>query len=98
MTYGATRLRVTPHEFMHDVRPTLSSRGFTEHQINQVEQSFHSSLMGDANHPGWATGIDKKTLDATLGYMSKHPDTTAIGPHHWDVVREVMEHNIKIRH
>jgi hypothetical protein len=94
---GASRLRVTPHEFMHHVRPALSNRGFTEHQINQVEATFHSSLIGDPNHPMWKAGVDKKTLDTTLDYMSKHPSTTAVGPHHWDVVREVMEHNINVR-
>ena len=94
---GASRLRVTPHEFMHDVRPTLSSRGFTEHQINQVETAFHSSLMGDPNHPAWKAGVDKKTLDETMGYMRKHPDATAVGQHHWDIVQEVMEHNINRR-
>ena len=90
------RLRVTPHEFMHDVRPVLSSRGFTEHQINQVEQTFHSSLLGDPNHPSWKAGVDE-TLNATMGYMRQHPDATAVGQHHWDIVEEVMKHNINNR-
>ncbi len=94
MDTGASRLRVTPHEFMHEVRPSLMNRGFTEHQINQVEMAFHSSLMGDPDHPSWKAGVDQKTLDTTLGYMQKHPGTTMVGPHHWDVVREVMEHHI----
>jgi hypothetical protein len=79
---------------MHDVRPVLSNHGFTEHQINQVEAAFHSSLMGDPNHPSWKAGIDKKTLDQTMEYMSKHPDATSVGPHHWETVRQVMERNI----
>jgi len=90
-------MRVTPHEFMHHVRPVLSSRGFTEHQINQVEATFHSSLMGDPNHPSWKAGVDAKTLDMTMSYMRKHPSATGVGPHHWDVVEEVMKHNIDHR-
>jgi len=82
---------------MHEVRPALSNHGFTEHQINQVEAAFHSSLMGDPNHPGWKAGIDAQTLDATLGYMSKHPDVTSVGPHHWDTVRQVMQRSIENR-
>ena len=88
--YGE-RPRVTPHEFMHNVRPALSGRGFTEHQINQVEAAFHSSLLGDPDHPSWKTGIDPKTLSTTLEYMKSHPDVTAVGPHHWDTVQQVME-------
>ena len=97
MDTGASRLRVTPHEFMHDVRPTLKSRGFTEHQINQVETAFHSSLMGDPDHPSWKAGVDQKVLDQTMGYMKQHPGTTALGEHHWATVAEVMQHNINRR-
>jgi hypothetical protein len=79
---------------MRIVRPSLSNHGFSHHQIEQVEAAFHSSLSHDPDHPDWAAGIDAKALDATIGYMRKHPDATAIGPHHWDTVREVMMKHI----
>jgi hypothetical protein len=82
---------------MHNVRPALSGRGFSEHQINQVEAAFHSSLMGDPNHPSWKAGIDEKSLDTTISYMQKHPDATVVGAKHWEVVREVMQNHITHR-
>lgn len=97
MSTGASRLRVTPHEFFHEVRPALRNRGLTEHQVNQVEVAFHSSLIGDPNHPSWKAGIDQKVLDQTIGFMKAHPGTTAVGEHGWAKVQEAMQHSINRR-
>lgn len=92
-------MRVTPHEFMHGVRPALSNRGFSEHQINVVEAAFHAHLEKDPDHPFWTPGVDKKSLDSVMEYTRSHHDATrALGPHHWDIVQEVMEHHINTRH
>ena len=97
MDTGASRLRVTPHEFFHEVRPHLKTQGLTEHQINQVEATFHSSLMGNPDHPAYTAGIDQKVLDQTLGYMKAHPSASALGEHAWGKVAEVMQRQINER-
>ncbi|HVW82583.1 MAG TPA: hypothetical protein VHC68_01395 [Candidatus Paceibacterota bacterium] len=95
--YG-DRPRVTPHEFQHYVRPELLNKGFTEHQINQVETAFHESLAGNPHLPSWKPGVDAENLAQTMQYMRAHPGATMVGPHHWDAVNEVMEKYIHERH
>ena len=95
--YG-DRPRVTPHEFQHYVRPELMSKGFTEHQINQVEMAFHGALAGNPDTPRMKPGVDAGNLAQTMQYMQRHPGTTMIGAHHWEQVNEVMEKYIHERH
>lgn len=91
------RPRVTPHEFQHFVRPSLSSHGFSEHQINQVEMAFHSNLESNPNHPRYKAGVDSQSLGATMQFMRAHPGATAVGQHHWDIVEQVMQKHIDER-
>jgi len=98
MSYtGASRLRTTPHEFFHDVRTVLSNKGLNDHKIDQVQMAFHSSLIGDPNHPSWTKGIDQRTLDQTMSYMRAHPHATALGEHEWGMVQEAIQHSINRR-
>ena len=84
------RPRVTPDEFKYKVRPALSSHGFTDHEIDQVEAAFQAQLQGNPAIPDWKPGVDKEALMQVLSYMRAHPHDTALGPHHWDTVEEVM--------
>jgi hypothetical protein len=86
--------RVTPLEFRSKVRPALSSHGFTTHQLDQVEAAFHDNLENVPHLASWKPGVDKESLAQTMEFMRKHPGATAIGPHHWDKVEEVMTRHI----
>jgi hypothetical protein len=91
------RPRVTPHEFQHFVRPSLSHHGFTEHQINQVEMAFHSNLERNPHLPSRKAGVDSQSLAQTMQFMRAHPGAIAIGAHHWDIVEQVMQNHIDKR-
>jgi len=92
-SYG-DRARVTPIEWRYKVRPQLSSMGWTHHQLDQAELAFHEALGGNPELPSWKRGVDRTQLEETLGYMKKHPGVTAIAPHHWEQLEEVMQRHI----
>lgn len=86
------RPRVTPEEWKNHIRPSLSSQGWTDHQLDRVEALFEQSFQKNPAIPEWKPGIDQAALDQTMTYLKSHADSIPdLGPQHIALLQSELE-------
>ena len=91
------RPRVTLQEWKEHVRPSLNSEGFSDHQLDRLEQMFEQSFQSNPAIPDWKPGIDQPALDQTMKYLHEHHDSVMFDDHQLGLIQEILQKYINVR-
>lgn len=84
--FDTAKPKISKREFL-EARSTLSSKGFNERELNEVQKIFRADL-DDVRES--ERGIDTKEFSAAMDWLRAHLREHALSSHKLDILEEVM--------
>ncbi len=90
MGFFGTSSRVSHHEFNKALYHLKEKEGFSEHQLEQVKQTFR----GDLDEQGSGSGISKEELKKGIHWLKENPSQHHLSTDHIEKLESALGHHL----